>query len=258
MIFITVIVVLGCAMSPSDAAVLQTVRVGEHDDFTRVVFEFDEVTRYSKPLLKDEDTLSIIFFESRAPAALSHPRLQERTRRLNALGFEPRGPNLAATVAVASRYFRVKTFSLFAPFRVVFDIYQLSAPPPGGVAIEATLPHHDEPAHVSPQPRERTRRGTEPSVTSVTPKSAVKAKPDVAVPQVSSRFDRLQLYLLVVLVVLNMITVITLAVLSYTLVRKERIAPDGRCVEIDDTLSINDETVVSIDSKIREKLKNYD
>jgi hypothetical protein len=257
MISITVMVVLCCAVASSDAAVLRDVRIGEHDDFTRVVFEFDDVTRYSKPALKDKGTLSVVFFESSAPAVLSHRRLQERTRRLDTLKFEPRGSSLATTVTVASRYFKVKTFSLFGPFRVVFDVYWLSAPPPDGAVVEATPLQTGEPVRVNPQPTDRARQGKGPSPVLLKQVNTIKSEPDMPVSQVSSRFDRLQIYLLVVLVALNIITVITLAVLSYTLIRKERITGGGRRMEIDDALSIDDATVVSIDSEIREKLKKY-
>ena len=258
MISITVIVILWCTVTSSDAAVLQDVRIGEHDDFTRVVFEFDDMTRYSKPVLKDNDTLSVVFFESRAPAVLSHPRLKERTRRLDALEFDSRGSNLTMTVTVSARYFKVKMFSLFGPFRVVFDVYRLGAPPPNGDVVEVTLPQTGEPGQVTPQPTERVRPGKEPSSELSKQMKVIKAASDVSAPQVSSRFDRLQIYLLVVLVALNIITVIILAVLSYTLIRKERITRGARCVEIDDAFSVDDATVVSIDSKIREKLKKYD
>lgn len=167
---ITVCIAVCCGVTTvANAALLRAVRVGEHKDFTRLAFEFDSPARYSQPVLKDKDTISVTFPESTTPYTLPRRTLKRNTRHFNTIGFDQQGSDLTAEVTVTYPYFELKAFTLLKPHRVVVDVYWLDAPlqvqvaPPvlEKVKKPAPLPPEEaEPKHpeeVSPSPELQNR-----------------------------------------------------------------------------------------------------
>jgi hypothetical protein len=126
---IAVCIAICCGVTTvANAALLRAVRVGEHKDFTRLAFEFDSPPRYSQPVLKDNDTISVTFPESTTPYTLPSRTLKRSTRHFNTIGFDQQGSDLTAEVTVSYPYFELKAFTLLKPYRVVVDVYWLDAP----------------------------------------------------------------------------------------------------------------------------------
>ena len=81
----------------------------------------------------------------------------------------------------------------------------------------------------------------------------------IQLAQVTLRYSRLQLYLMVVLIALNIIIIIIiLAAMSRFCLRKTELSKYGEDDEIADTLAVQDFTAVSIDNEIREKFQKYE
>jgi len=144
----------------ASAALLRDVRAGEHKDFTRLVFEFDGVTRYSPPVLKDKDTISVTFLKSKTPYTLTRRNLQRSTKHFNTVVFDQRGSDLTAHLTVTPPHFELKAFSLLMPSRVVIDVYWLDAPlqptvalPPVPLMPEKTEPKRTKKVTASPKPQ---------------------------------------------------------------------------------------------------------
>ena len=167
---ITVCIAVCCGVTTvANAALLRAVRVGEHKDFTRLAFEFDSPARYSQPVLKDNNTISVTFPESTTPYTLPRRTLKRNTRHFNTIGFDQQGPDLTAEVTVTYPHFELKAFTLLKPHRVVVDVYWLDAPLQAQVAPPALenvkkplplLPEEAEPKHpeeVSPSPELQNR-----------------------------------------------------------------------------------------------------
>ena len=67
-------VVMGI-INPANASMLREVRVGDHDRYTRIVFEFEEPVQYQLPKETDEKLISILFYSAqfRKPAQDLNP-----------------------------------------------------------------------------------------------------------------------------------------------------------------------------------------
>lgn len=109
------------------AAELIKMRTGEHSRFTRVVFEFRDAVRYKEPIIIGKGKFYVVFLYS-APA--SPRRLSYRTTKgVRSIKLIQKKSHLRADVLLSFPYFRLKTFYLSKPDRVVLDAYPMSAPP---------------------------------------------------------------------------------------------------------------------------------
>lgn len=246
---VLVCIAIGCGMTTvANAALLRDVRVGEHKDFTRLVFEFGSVTRYSQPILKVKDTISVTFLKSKTPYTLTRRDLQRSTKHFNTITFDQQGSDLTAHVTVTSPRFELKAFSLLRPYRVVIDVYWLDTPLQATVAPPSALQNVKKPAPL-----------TQPDKVAISRSLQTTTPGTIQLAQVILRYSRLQLYLMVVLIALNIIIIIIIfAAMSRFCLRKTEFSKYGEDDEIADTLAVQDSTTVSIDNEIREKFQKYE
>ena len=225
----------------AEATQLKNIRIGEHKTFTRIVFDFQNPVRFREPIIKDGGKLSVVFLDSTITTAMRFQKLRERTKRVHAIKLTQQGSHLTANITLYSPSFRLKHFSLFSPNRVVLDIYWVKTPSVGFVPRKLV---QKKPVQQKPPERVLTQH--------------VEHIVDGKSPSSFSRYDKLQIYLLVVLVGLNVITVIILALLSFNLLRKRHAVDFTDHGGISDSLRTSDKSVFSIDSRIKEELEKYD
>ncbi len=284
-ISITVCIAICCSVTTvASAALLRDVRVGEHKDFTRLVFEFDDVTRYSPPVLKGKDTISITFLKSKTPYTLTRRDLRRSTKHFNTVVFDQRGSDLTARLTVTPPHFELKAFSLLMPSRVVIDVYWLDASlqptvalPPVPLMPEKTEPKRTKKITASPKPQkedvpvvitpEKIAKMPEEGEASLTrpDKAAVSRPSQTTMPgtiqlqlaQATLRYSKLQLYLMGVLIALNIIVIIIFAGMSWFCLRRIEFSRYGENDAIADAFAAQNSTAVSIDSEIRKKFQKY-
>jgi hypothetical protein len=149
---ITVCIAICCGMTAvANAALLRAVRVGEHKDFTRLAFEFDSPARYSQPVLKDKDTITVTFPESKTPYTLPRRNLARNTRHFDSIAFDQQGSDLTAELTVRYPHFELKAFTLLKPHRVVIDVYWLDAPSQAKIVTPPALENVKKPAPLTPE-----------------------------------------------------------------------------------------------------------
>jgi hypothetical protein len=112
----------------AEAAQLKRVRFGEHKTFTRIVFDFQKPVLFKEPVIKGRGEFSIVFFDSTTTVAMPFQKLRRRTKQVYAINFTRQESHLTANIKLYSPYFKIKSFPLFTPDRVVVDIYWVSAP----------------------------------------------------------------------------------------------------------------------------------
>lgn len=129
-------IVLLCFLQPghAESAELRYIRIGEHRDYTRIVFEFRGKTVFEKPVVRDKGRFSVVF--ANTTTALPENIANETSKRVDAITFARKGSGLAANITLAFPYFKINAFSLAGPDRVVLDITQVSKPPQGLVFEE--------------------------------------------------------------------------------------------------------------------------
>lgn len=107
--------------NPSSAANLKDVRIGEYDDFTRIVFEFDAQVAPQPITFPHPGVLDISFtdtvpsFRRRIPV--------ERSDRISALHIWIKKTGLSASLHFSGALMRHESFTLENPFRIALDVY---------------------------------------------------------------------------------------------------------------------------------------
>ncbi|KPK24279.1 MAG: hypothetical protein AMK69_16370 [Nitrospira bacterium SG8_3] len=129
------VVLFLCQVGSARGAQLRYIRIGEHEGFTRIVFEFRGSAVFEKPQVKGKGELSVVFLDT--TTALPRQILSETTKRVNAIEFVQQDAHLAAHITFLFPYFRLKPFTLSNPERIVLDVYQTSAPPKDPVVVES-------------------------------------------------------------------------------------------------------------------------
>lgn len=108
-------------------SILSSVRTGEHEKFTRIVFEFQNAVQFKDPKIKDKGKFSILFLNSSTDLPPLTVYWTDSFQKVQSVEFFKDKSNLTANVTLTFPYFMLKAFSLSDPDRVVLDAYSLSA-----------------------------------------------------------------------------------------------------------------------------------
>jgi len=120
------------------SAELRYIRMGEHHDYTRVVFEFTRLPDFANPVLSGKEEASVVFSNTSTVLPAEIPG--ETTERIDYVKFHKKGKNLIASLRLSVPRPNLNSFSLSDPPRIVVDIRPLNPPVegPGGNGPSAT------------------------------------------------------------------------------------------------------------------------
>jgi hypothetical protein len=120
------------------AANLKYVRTAKHQDFTRIVFEFQNTAQFKEPVIYGEGNFSVAFPDS--TTVLPRQILYKTTQiqRVRSIEFTQKKTLLTAVIKLSFSDFELKAFSLSDPNRVVIDAYK-TPPPPSEIVAEESL-----------------------------------------------------------------------------------------------------------------------
>ncbi len=157
---------------PAGAASVVELRVGQHAEFTRVVFELDAAAGYRIDRGVAEDGSALLLVTLDAALAESAPRrVRSASSLLRQVRVEPQGPRSLATIELRGDRRPVKERILQGPPRIVLDVLgsdqnialvspKRSPKPPKAEPVQAAA----EPPRASPEPSgSRSRPPAEPS-----------------------------------------------------------------------------------------------
>lgn len=138
----------------TQAASLKYVRTAKHQDFTRIVFEFQNAAQFEEPVIDGKGKFSVVFPDSTTvlPRQILYNATQIQPVR--SIEFVQEKTLLTAGIKLSFPYFKLKAFSLSGPDRVVIDAY-LITPPTQEILPEESL--HAKPSvkeSKEPEPKE--------------------------------------------------------------------------------------------------------
>ncbi len=288
-----VLVVLICT---AQASLLRDIRVGEYENFTRVVFEFDEPTEPEQIVSRSAGQLTVVFAGTSAELTRKIP--VERSRRIKTLQIWDKKSHLSAVLSFNFVRLRHQLFPLNNPPRIVLDIQPLDSTPDTTTEMapaalksnggkqpqvpESTLsgPADSEVQESSPAVQETEQRdaGVKPdnqtlpiSNTNIeagpaAQDSGIKNRGETAAetpnpaPMAGARKPAKQSgrlqFYLVVGLVL--ITIVILLLLLLMLLSKNRWAEDKTRLNSREILRKQDKHIASLDARIQEQLKRYE
>jgi hypothetical protein len=113
-------------ITPSTASSLKDIRIGEYDDFTRIVFEFDAPLSKHNPFIKSTGRVTLVFPQTEPALVRKIP--VEHSDRIKEIQLWNRKTGLSTVVLFDFDNFRLESFELASPYRLAIDIYPLSAP----------------------------------------------------------------------------------------------------------------------------------
>ena len=112
----------------ASAADLSHVRTGKHENFARVVFEFQSAVQFKSPEIKGKGKFSLVFLDS----ATKLPRLTlyktGKRQLVHSIEYVRQKSDLTAIVRLTFPYFILKSYAFSAPDRIVVDGYWMSSP----------------------------------------------------------------------------------------------------------------------------------
>jgi len=111
---------LSCTAELSRAAELQDIRYGIHDNFTRVVFEFQQPVQYESPLISG-NKLSVVFYDT--TSTVQSFLIPDEETSLDSIVVTERESGLIVEVNLLNTNVELKDFLLSEPTRIVFDLY---------------------------------------------------------------------------------------------------------------------------------------
>jgi len=113
--------------SQKNQSILTSMKTEEHENFTRVVFEFQNAVQFEDPKIKDKGKFSVQFLDSSTNLNPLTVYWTDSLQKVQSVRFINDKSNLTANVKFTFPYFMLKAFSLTNPNRVVVDAYSVSA-----------------------------------------------------------------------------------------------------------------------------------
>jgi hypothetical protein len=107
------------------AAILKYVRTAKHPNFTRIAFEFQKPARFKEPVIDGEGKFTVVFPGSTTVLPQQILYKKTRIRPVRSIEFIQKGAFLTAGITLSFPYFKLKSFSLSGPDRVVIDAYSI-------------------------------------------------------------------------------------------------------------------------------------
>ncbi len=106
-------------------SILKSVRTEEHENFTRIMFEFENKVQFKDPKIKDTGKFYVLFLDSSTDLPPLTVYETDSLQTVQSVEFIKNNSNLTANVTLTFPYFMLKAFSFSSPERVVVDAYQL-------------------------------------------------------------------------------------------------------------------------------------
>jgi polysaccharide export outer membrane protein len=105
---------------------LKSVRTGEHANFTRIVFEFQNAVQFKGPEVIGKGKFSVLFFDSSTDLPPLKESETDSVQKVRSIEFIKNNSNFAANVTLSFPDFELKAFSLSNPDCIVVDAYPVS------------------------------------------------------------------------------------------------------------------------------------
>lgn len=227
--------------SVAGAATLNVTRAGDHDDFTRIVFEFENFGQFMEPVISREGTLSVVF--PNTTTILRSPIIYRATTRVEVIRLDKRDSYLAVEIALAIPHFKVKSYLLSDPDRYVLDIYWRPPSPIEQIPIPKTASLENNVEVERAEPGIKDIRG-------IVKGSAI--QPIERASIFSSSYDFLQTFFLAGL---NLFILVIIVLLSMILSRQIRVIDSAHLEYLPDPRREPDDSINTIDKKIKQRLK---
>jgi hypothetical protein len=272
MILIGLILFLWINSGLAGAATLFDTRAGDHNNFTRIVFEFKNFVQFIQPVIKKDGKLSVVF--PNTTTLLPDEIVYRETSKVDEIQLYQRDSHLAVNIALSVPNFEIKSYLLSNPERFVIDVYWMQTTPiekplPPKIAFLEKAAVFEKTEEVEDKERgiektdevEDKEQGVEKTDAVESPEPVVKKitgivkgsaiQPIEKVSIFSSSYSFLQTFFLAGL---NHFTLVIIVLLCLILFRQIRVIDSAHLEYVPEPRRAPDDPITTIDEKIRQVL----
>jgi hypothetical protein len=272
MILIGLILFLWINSGLAGAATLFDTRAGDHNNFTRIVFEFKNFVQFIQPVIKKDGKLSVVF--PNTTTLLPDEIVYRETSKVDEIQLYQRDSHLAVNIALSIPNFEIKSYLLSNPERFVIDVYWMQTTPiekplPPMIAVLEKAAVFEKTEEVEDKERgiektdevEDKEQGVEKTDAVESPEPVVKKitgivkgsaiQPIEKVSIFSSSYSFLQTFFLAGL---NLFTLVIIVLLCLILFRQIRVIDSAHLEYVPEPRRAPDDPITTIDEKIRQVL----
>ena len=253
MILCSLILCLWINVGLAGAATLYGTRAGDHNNFTRIVFEFENFIQFMQPVIKKDGKLSVVF--PNTTTNLPNHIAYRETNRVEEIQLYQRNSHLAANIALSIPDFKVKSYFLSNPERFVIDVYWMQttpivkAPPPKIAVLEkAEEVEHKQPGMERTDEDERFKPVVK-KITGIVKGSAIQPIEKASI--FSSSYSFLQTFFLAGL---NLFTLVIIVLLCLILSRQIRVIDSAHLEYVPEPRRVPEDPITTIDKRIKQVL----
>ncbi|MEN8245967.1 MAG: AMIN domain-containing protein [Thermodesulfobacteriota bacterium] len=170
----------------ASAAKLQEIRTGKKSGFTRLVLQFEAPPRFQVKKQAAANQLDLVFFETTSGLLRTN---QSHSTPVETVAVQQNGPDLEVVVALSVPGYRLKSFTLTEPHRIVFDLYPVAAEASlvllNKLVVKASAEEGeavDEPPPPAAEPKPAPA-APEPAPAEASPPTAMEEKPAATEPE---------------------------------------------------------------------------
>ena len=109
------------------STILKSISTEEHENFTRIMFEFQNAVKFKNPEIEDNGKFSMLFFDSSTDLKPLTVYETDSLKKVQSVEFIKNNSNLTANIKLTFPHFMIKAVSLSEPYSVVVDAYRLTA-----------------------------------------------------------------------------------------------------------------------------------
>jgi len=260
MILIGLILFLWINGNLAGATTLYDTRAGDHNNFTRIVFEFENFVQFMEPVIKKDGKLSVVF--PNTTTLLPNQIVYRETSKVDEIQLYQRDSHLAANIALSFPDFKIKSYLLSNPERFVIDVYWMQTTPieranPPKIAVLEKAAVYEMTKEIA-----RNERGIEKTqeverndpgikdITGIVKGSAIQPIEKASI--FSSSYSFLQTFFLAGL---NLFTLVIIVLLCLILFRQIRVIDSAHLEYVPEPKRAPEDPITTIDEKIRQVMR---
>jgi biofilm PGA synthesis protein PgaA len=122
LLFTGILIVFFFLTELARAAKITSIRAGDHKHFTRIVFQSQGPVSFIKPVITNKGKFCMVL--SNTVSDLPPQITFEATAQIKVVDLTQKGPDLVADITLSFAFFKVKSYALTSPHRIVLDIYR--------------------------------------------------------------------------------------------------------------------------------------
>ena len=247
------------------AATLINVRTGNNDQFTRVVFEFQDNVLSEKPEIKEAGIFSIVFRDSTTNLPPIKSFATNPVKLIRSIEFVQQESDLMASVQLSIPFSTLNCFSLADPDRVIIDAYQMPL-----LRQKVESPHTRKEDYLSPMIEEqktsenadtlKVDNNLEVMAIQAPESTLIEKELEQTIPTAVKSSSNYEIFLnkFYLLAIFNVLVSLILLLMIFMLLKHQRPVQPSNILEVLGFIKRSNNRIRLIDDQLKRELKKFE